>query len=105
MNKMSVVGRVGKEVEVRYTNTGRAVAQFPIAIYQGKEKEKMWLDVIAWNHLAESCGNTIQKGETVIVEGRLQMRVYEKDDQKKRVYEIIADDIGQALNKFGDADA
>jgi hypothetical protein len=62
MSEITIIGIVGNEVEVRYTNTGKAVAKFPMSIYQGKEKESMWIDVVAWNALAESCGNELKKG-------------------------------------------
>lgn len=124
MNKVILVGRLTQDPEVRYTQSGKAVASFTIAVNrfagQGKN-EADFVPIVAWEKLAETCGNNLTKGQRVLIEGRLQIRSYEANDgQKRRVTEVIAqnleflerkqasddkqtpsDDNKQAANPFG----
>lgn len=96
MNKAILVGRLAQDPEVRYTQSGKAVASFNLAVENnfGNEKKADFIPIVAWNKLAEICGNNIGKGRKILVEGRLQIRSYEdKDGQKKRVAEVIAQTI------------
>ena len=96
MNKAILVGRLAQDPEVRYTQSGKAVASFNLAVENnfGDEKKADFIPIVAWNKLAEICGNNIGKGRKILVEGRLQIRSYEdKDGQKKRVAEVIAQTI------------
>jgi single-strand DNA-binding protein len=94
MNKVILVGRLTQDPEVRYTQSGKAVASFTIAVnrFSGQgQKEADFIPVVAWEKLAETCGNNLTKGQRVLIEGRLQIRSYEANDgQKKRVAEVIA---------------
>ncbi len=105
MNKVILVGRLTQDPEVRYTQTGKAVASFTIAVnrYTGSgQKEADFIPVIAWEKLAEICGNNLTKGQRVLVEGRLQIRSYETNDgQKRRVAEVIAQNIEFLEKKKG----
>ena len=96
MNKVILVGRLAQDPEVRYTQSGKAVASFNLAVENnfGNEKKADFIPIVAWNKLAEICGNNIGKGRKILVEGRLQIRSYEdKDGQKTRVAEVIAQTI------------
>jgi single-strand DNA-binding protein len=99
MNKIMLIGRVGREAQMRYTLNGTAIAMFSIATNQSyKTKdgqyrdETDWHKVIAWRRLAEVCGEYLRKGTLVCVEGQMKTRVFEdKDGQKKFFTEVIAD--------------
>ena len=94
INKVILVGRLGADPEVRYTNDGTAVANFNIATsYEPKEgKPKTeWHRIVAFGRLGEVCGEYLSKGKQVYIEGRLQTREWEdRDGNKKRTTEIVA---------------
>jgi single-strand DNA-binding protein len=94
MNKVILVGRLAQDPEVRYTQTGKAVASFSLAVnrYAGQGKtEADFILIVAWEKLAEICGNNLTKGQRILIEGRLTIRSYETNDgQKRRVAEVIA---------------
>lgn len=95
-----LIGNLTKDPEVRYTPQGNAVASFVIAtnrewVTQGEKKQSVdFHNVVAWNKLAEICGQLLKKGTKVFVEGRLQTRDWVGEDGKKRYKtEIIIDDM------------
>lgn len=95
MNKVILVGRLSQYPEVRYTQNGKAVASFSIAVNRfagaGQKEAADFIPIVAWEKLAEICGNNLTKGRRVLVEGRLQIRSYEATDgQKRRVAEVVA---------------
>jgi single-strand DNA-binding protein len=97
MNKVILVGRLAQDPEVRYTQNGKAVASFSIAVSrfvsQGKEAT-VFIPIVAWEKLAEICGNNLTKGRRILVEGRLQIRTYDaQDGTKRRVSEVVAQNI------------
>ena len=104
MNKVILVGRLAQDPEVRYTQGGKAVASFNLAVnrFGGGSAQKESADfipIVAWEKLAEICGNNISKGSKILVEGRLQIRSYEaQDGQKKRITEVVA----QSVEFLGD---
>lgn len=97
MNKVILLGRLTKPVEVRYTTSQKVVAQFDIAVNRdfknaNGEYEADFFHVVMWGKLAELAGNSLDKGHRVLVEGRLQNRSYEaKDGTKRYITELIAD--------------
>ena len=95
MNKVIIVGRLTRDPEVRYTQTGKAVASFSVAVDSGfgDNKRADFIPIVVWDKLAEVCGNNLTKGRRILVEGRLQIRDYEKDGQKRRAAEVIAQNI------------
>lgn len=95
MNKVIIVGRLTRDPEVRYTQTGKAVASFSVAVDTGygENKRADFIPVVVWDKLAEVCGNNLTKGRRVLVEGRLQIRDYEKDGQKRRAADVVAKNI------------
>ncbi|MBP2655708.1 MAG: ssbA [Firmicutes bacterium] len=95
MNKVILVGRLTQDPEVRYTQGGKAVASFNLAVNRivgkGQHPEADFIPIVVWEKLAEICGNNLSKGQRVLIEGRLQIRSYEANDgQKRRVAEVIA---------------
>ena len=95
MNKVIIVGRLTRDPEVRYTQTGKAVATFSVAVDTGygENKRADFIPVVVWDKLAEVAGNNLSKGRRVLVEGRLQIRDYEKDGQKRRAADVVAQNI------------
>lgn len=100
VNKCIFVGRVGQPPEVRFTQGGQAVANFSIACNEkwkgkdGADKETTtWVRCSTWGKLAELCGQYLQKGSLVYVEGKLQNREYEKDGVKRTSTEVVAREV------------
>ena len=96
MNKFIGVGRLAQDPEIRYSQSGTAVANFNIAISSGygEHKQTDFIPVVAFKNLAEVIGNNLKKGAQVLVEGRMQVRSYEtQDGQKRYVTEVIAQTI------------
>lgn len=99
LNKVQLIGRLGRDPEVRYTANGQALATLNIATnesYKDKDGKPVeltdWHRVIAWRRLAEICGQYLKKGSLVYIEGRLKTRSFDdKQGQKKFVTEIVAD--------------
>lgn len=97
MNRVILLGRLTKDPEVRYTPSGKVVAQFTLAVnrpYSGPDgqKEADFIPVVIWGKSAETLGNTVSKGQRLAVEGRMQTRNYDASDGSKRyVTEVIAD--------------
>ena len=91
------MGRLTKDPEVRYTNTGKVVCQFTLAVdrpfaNQEGQREADFIPVVIWGKQAETCGNSLTKGQRALVEGRLQIRSYDgKDGNKHWITEVIAD--------------
>jgi len=95
LNKVILVGRLTRDPEVRYTQTGKAVASFSVAVDTGygENKRADFIPIVVWDKLAEVCGNNLTKGRRILVEGRLQISEYEKDGQKRRSAEVVAQNI------------
>lgn len=100
MNKVILVGRLTKDPEVRYTQSGIAVATFTLAVdrkYAKKDSGQQTADfipIVCWRKLAEIVGNNLVKGRRVGVEGAMQMRTYDAQDGSKRwVTEVVADEV------------
>ena len=101
VNKVILVGRLGNDPEVRYTQDGSAVASFSIATSDewkdketGDKKERTeWHRIVAWRKLGEICGEYLSKGRQVYVEGKLQTRSWEKDGVTRYTTEIVASDV------------
>ena len=101
LNKAMVIGRLGRDPEVRYTPDGLAVANFSIATSDewkdkatGEKKERTeWHRIVAFGRLGEICGEYLSKGKQVYIEGRLQTRAWEKDGVKRYSTEIVASDM------------
>ena len=90
VNKLMIIGNVGRDPEMRHTKDGKAVCSFTVAVSEGKNKDPLWLRVNAWEKTAELCTEYLAKGHRVFIEGRLQVREYEKDGQTKTSVELTA---------------
>ncbi|MGE5527810.1 MAG: single-stranded DNA-binding protein [Patescibacteria group bacterium] len=94
-NRIILVGRLTRDPECRYTPTGKAVCHMRIAVDRGVAsgqggQDADFINIVAWEKLAETCTNNLQKGRLVLVEGRLQIRQYEKDGQRRDATEVVA---------------
>lgn len=92
LNKVMIIGNLGRDPEVSYTPAGLAIAKFSVATTERiKEQEKTeWHRVTAFGKTAENCGRFLSKGRQVYVEGRLQTSSYEKDGITRYSTDIIA---------------
>ncbi len=99
MNKIMLIGRLTKDPELRYTQSGTAVASFTLAVdrrfpNQNGEREADFINCVAWNKSAEFVANYFHKGKQMALEGRLQVRSYEGNDGQRRwVTEVVAEQI------------
>lgn len=93
MNHVVLIGRMAQDPEVRYTQSGKAVASFSLAVDRRGEGTD-FISIVAWEKLAEVVGNNLAKGRKVALEGRLSVRSYEdKDGNKRRVTEVVATNV------------
>lgn len=99
VNKVILIGNLGKKPELRYTPGGKAVAQFNIATNerrggkdgQAAQEHTEWHRIVVWDRTAENCAQYLDKGRSVYVEGRLQTREWtDKEGQKRYTTEIVA---------------
>ena len=102
INKVILIGNLGKDPEVRFTPGGQAVANFNIATSESwndkntgqKQERTEWHRIVVWGKLAELCGEYLKKGRQCYVEGRLQTREWtDKEGQKKYTTEIVANTV------------
>src|SRR5690606_23279083 len=98
LNRIILIGRLVADPQLRYTQNGTAVANFRIAVdrpfsNQQGERETDFIDIVTWRRLAEVCANNLGKGRLVGVEGRLQVREYEHEGQRRRQAEVVADNV------------
>jgi len=91
LNKVMVIGNVGRDPEMRFTPAGKPVTSFSLATSRffnapdgERKKETEWFDVVAWDRQAESCNQFLTKGQRVYVEGRLRTRSWESQDGQRR---------------------
>lgn len=99
-NTVSVVGNLTRDPELRFTNTGLAVASFGIAWNQKSqngEDKAHFFDVDVWRELAENCAESFSKGDRVYVFGRLNWSTWETDGAKKSKVSITAEDVGLSV--------
>jgi single-strand DNA-binding protein len=91
-HRTEVIGRVGRDPIIRFTASGQAVGNFSVAVTEKfKDKEHTtWYDVQVWGKLAELAGEYVTKGMLIFLDGRMNMREYEKDGVKHRAWELVA---------------
>lgn len=108
LNTVVLIGRLTRDPELRYTQSGKAVATVRLAVDRGTtnpqgERETDFIDVVVWDKQAETVANYLQKGRLVAVQGRLQIRQYEtQEGQKREKAEVVANTV-RFLDKAGDA--
>jgi len=109
LNKVMVIGYLGRDPEMRYTPSGRPVTSFSVATSRSwiaadgeRREETEWFNVVAWGNLAEICKQHLYKGQQVYVEGRLQTRGWEDADGKKHYRtELVANEMIILGNRRG----
>lgn len=109
VNKVILVGNLGKDPELRYTASGTAVCNFSLATTErfknrdGQQQDKTeWHNIVCWRQLAEICGKYLVKGKQIYIEGKLQTRKWEdRDGNPRYTTEIVADQM-QMLGRAGD---
>ncbi|MCK4223828.1 MAG: single-stranded DNA-binding protein [candidate division Zixibacteria bacterium] len=112
VNKVILIGNLGKDPELRYLPSGQSVTKFPLATgSKWKDKDGQWQDrtdwhnIVAFGRTAEVCNEYLKKGSQVYVEGRIQTRSYDdRDGNKKWITEIIAQSM-QMLGRKGEPEA
>lgn len=101
VNKVILVGNLGKDPELRYTPSGTAVATFSLATTErykdrdgNKQTKTEWHNIVAWRQLAEICGKYLHKGKQIYVEGKIQNRSYDdRDGNKRYISEVIVNEM------------
>lgn len=102
LNKVMLIGNLTRDVEVRYTPSGTAVATFGLATNRSwsagdsgeRQEEVQFHRIVAWSKLAEICGQLLFKGRKVFIEGRLQTRKFTgQDGQQREITEIVAENM------------
>lgn len=98
LNKIILMGRLGRDPEVRYTQSGTPVASFSLAVDRDfvdqatGRRPTDWIEVAAWNAKAKFVQQYFRKGQLAVVEGRLQIRDWtDKEGAKRRTAEVVAD--------------
>ena len=96
VNKAIIVGNLGRDPEVRYTQSGKAMARFSVATTDtwmdredGRQERTEWHHIVVWGKLAETCGEYLSKGRQVYIEGRLQTRKVEDKEGIVRYFTDI----------------
>lgn len=120
LNKVQIIGYLGKDPEMRYTPSGRPVTTFSVAVSRSwnsadgeRHTETEWFNVVAWGNLAEICKQYLVKGQQVYIEGRLQIRRWDdKEGQRHTSVEVVASEMMMlgdrreaAINQAQDAEA
>jgi len=104
-----LIGRLTRDPELKYIPSGTPVATFTLAVnrpFTNKmgEREADFVPIVVWRKQAENCANYLSKGSLVAVDGRLQVRSYEQDGQRRYVTEVVAEDV-RFLDGRGDSQA
>ncbi len=110
LNKVMIIGNLGRDPEMRYTPSGKPVTSFSVAVSrswvkpEGERTETTdWFNVVAWGRLAEICSQYLTKGSMVYVEGRLETRSWEAENGQRHFRtEVVASDVN-ILDKRGRA--
>jgi single-strand DNA-binding protein len=101
MNKIMLIGNLGRDPEMSYTPSGIAVTKFSLAVSRvtksatgERQEETEWFNIVAWRQLAEICNNFLRKGNKVFIEGRLITRKYtDREGAQRTAIEVQANDM------------
>lgn len=101
MNKIMLIGNLGRDPEMNYTPGGTAVTKFSLAVNRitksatgERQEETEWFNIVAWRQLAETCNHYLKKGQKVFIEGRLTQRKYtDKNGVERLAVEVIANEM------------
>ena len=113
VNKVILIGNLGRDPEVRHLDSGQTVASFSIAVsesYKNKQGERVdsteWINIVLWGKLAEIAEKYLEKGSKVYVEGKLKTRTWEKDGVTKYITEVVGNNLtmlGGSPSNTGDS--
>src|SRR5579863_2929176 len=100
-NRVILVGNLTRDPEMRYTQSGKGVAKFTLAVNNPRNKEETtYVDIVAWDRLGETCNTYLKKGSSTLVEGRLVIRAYDdKDGNKRKATEVVIDNMQMLSSK------
>ncbi len=101
LNKVMIIGHLGRDPEMRYTPSGKPVTTFSVAVSRSwnsgdgeRHTETEWFNIVAWGNLAETCKQYLTKGQQVYIEGRLQTRRWDdKEGVKHSSVEVVANEM------------
>ena len=102
LNKIMLIGNLGRDPEMSYTPAGKAITKFSLAVSRRwndresgeRHEETTWFYIVAWDRLAETCSNYLHKGSKVYIEGRMTSRKYtNKDNVEVTAWDVIATDM------------
>src|ERR1700761_3529313 len=102
-NKIILVGNLTRDPEIRYVGAGAAVTKCTLAVNRRskQQEETDFIDIVAWDKLAETCNTYLKKGMSCLVEGRLSIRSYEtKEGEKRKATEVVCN-VMQMLDRAG----
>jgi single-strand DNA-binding protein len=94
-NRVILVGNLTRDPEIKYTQSGKGVTKFSLAVNNPRNKEETtFVDIVAWDKLGETCNKYLKKGSNTLVEGRLVIRSYDdKDGNKRKATEVVIDNM------------
>lgn len=110
VNRIFLIGNLGRDPEMSYTPSGKAVTKFTLAVNRVQrnresgesQKETDWFSIVAWDRLAETCNTYLRKGSKVFIEGRIQSRKYtDKNGVERTVWDVVASDMQMLDPKEG----
>jgi single-strand DNA-binding protein len=100
VNKVILIGNLGRDPEVKFLDGGRAVCNFSVACNEtwkdkeGQKQERVeWVNIVAWGKLAELCGQYLKKGRQCFIEGKLQTDKYDKDGSTRYSTKVVASEV------------
>lgn len=101
MNKIMLIGNLGRDPEMNYLDTGTAITKFTLAVNRRvksktgeRQEETDWFNIVAWDKLAETCNTYLKKGQKVFIEGRVSMRKYtDREGIQRTAFDVIASDM------------
>lgn len=112
LNKIILVGNLTRDPDLKYTPKGTPICRFSLAVNRRFQQDGEWkteatfIPIVAWGKVGEAAGKHLRKGSKAFVEGRLDIRKYEKDGVQKAVTEVVADAVtfldGRAAERKGD---
>lgn len=100
MNNVNIIGRMGSNAEIKNLDSGNNVTSFNLAV-KGRGDKTVWIRIVAWNKTAELLNNYTKKGDMIGITGRLDVREYDKNDEKRIAYEVVAEQIHFCGGKKG----
>lgn len=102
LNKIMLIGNLGRDPEMSYTQSGKAVTKFTLAVNRrmrdretgDRREETQWFNIVAWDQLAETCNTYLHKGSKVYIEGRMTSRKYtNKDNVEVTAWEVVTENM------------